>query len=170
MWWQCQELWPPRIPLAYPSVAVPQGTSLPASSLWQLHSMARQKQGHLQNRRFCQSCSTLGQAKKSTGHELRQTQQINPAILQKGNYEEDRKITKAGLSVLSPIWAVEQLWTLKNISAAAGLWHKIFSCILYHKHLLTVHFHYFFYKYIYYDFDFAKNRRLVLQFLAQISS
>lgn len=65
--------------------------------------MVRPFEGHLQDRRLRQSGQTVGQEEEQTRHELRQAQQVNPAVLQEGHHEEDGEITKAGLPVLPPV-------------------------------------------------------------------
>lgn len=71
-----------------------------------MYPLVGSHQGHLQNRGFGESGTVMGQAQKSAGHELRQVEQIDQTVLQKGNYEKDGTIATSRLSVLPPLQSV----------------------------------------------------------------
>lgn len=100
---------------------------MPAPVVWQLHQMAGQAEGHLQDRRFSQSGSTLGQKEEQARHELRQAQQVHPPILQEGHHEENGKVTKAGLPVLPSVPSLTKTLVHKPGLFVAGL-QQVLAC------------------------------------------
>lgn len=72
-----------------------------------MHQVAGSHQGHLQDRRLCESGETLGEEEESPCHELRQIEQVDTAVLQKGHHEENREVTATGLPVLPPVQLVK---------------------------------------------------------------
>lgn len=56
----------------------------------------------------------MGQTEKSSCHELRQVEQIDQTVLQKGNYEKDGTIATSRLSVLSPLQSVRWIGRVKR--------------------------------------------------------
>lgn len=72
-----------------------------------MHQVVGSFQGHLQDRRLCQSGEAMGQAEKPSCYELRQIEQVDKAVLQEGHHEENREVTATGLPVLPPVQLVK---------------------------------------------------------------
>ena len=58
---------------------------------------------YLQNRGFGASRETLGPTQESSGDELRQTEPVDPTVLQEGHHQEDGQFKEARLPVLHAV-------------------------------------------------------------------
>lgn len=93
----------PQRRLSHPPLAIFEGTFRKPECPWVVHTLARPKQGRVQNRGFRPGRSTLGQTQEPTCDELRQTQQEHTPILQERYHEKNRAKSEIGVPILSPL-------------------------------------------------------------------